>query len=98
MSALPADARHPAPSAGTVRLDRLGQSDSAVLAQRIAGSGEGLPSEVVDEIVTRADGVPLFVEELTKAVIEARSGAEVVLSATSNPARVVPPTLHASWG
>jgi predicted ATPase len=80
----------------TLTLDRLGQSDSAVLAQRIAGSGEGLPSEVVDEIVARADGVPLFVEELTKAVIEASSGAGLVLSATPNSARVVPPTLHAS--
>jgi class 3 adenylate cyclase/predicted ATPase len=80
----------------TLTLDRLGQRESAVLAQRIAGSDGGLPAEAVDEIVARTDGVPLFVEELTKAVIEASSGAELVLSATPNSARVVPPTLHAS--
>jgi predicted ATPase/class 3 adenylate cyclase len=80
----------------TLALDRLGQRESAALARRIAGSDGGLPAEAVDEIVARTDGVPLFVEELTKAVIEAGSGAELVLSATPNSARVVPPTLHAS--
>ena len=38
--------------------------------QRVAGN-KALPDYVVDEIVERTDGVPLFVEELTKAVLEA---------------------------
>src|SRR6202158_4731834 len=41
---------------------------------------EGLPADVIDALVTRADGVPLFVEELTKAVIEpgAAHGVEAI--------------------
>jgi predicted ATPase len=40
------------------------------LVQRITGS-KPLPAEVLDRILARADGIPLFVEELTKAVLEA---------------------------
>jgi class 3 adenylate cyclase/predicted ATPase/DNA polymerase III delta prime subunit len=80
----------------TLTLDRLDQRESAALAQRIAGSYGALPAEALDEIVARTDGVPLFVEELTKAVIEASAGAELVLSGTPAAARAVPSTLHAS--
>ena len=57
------------------------------------------PAETVDEIVERADGVPLFVEELTKAVLE--SGAHdnrvaAVLAASPLPELAIPATLHAS--
>src|SRR6266853_728272 len=58
-----------------------------------------LGSEVVDEIAERTDGVPLFIEELTKAVLE-RAGEDnrvaAVLSASPLPALAVPSTLHAS--
>jgi len=40
-----------------------------LLVERLAGN-TGLPRQTVEEIVERADGVPLFVEELTKAVLE----------------------------
>jgi tetratricopeptide (TPR) repeat protein len=56
-----------------------------------------LPSDVVDEIVERTDGVPLFVEELTKAVVEA--GADrgyTSISAVPPSSLAVPATLHAS--
>jgi len=56
-----------------------------------------LPPDVVDEIVERTDGVPLFVEELTKAVVEA--GAErgyVSMAAVPSSSLAVPATLHAS--
>jgi class 3 adenylate cyclase len=49
-------------------LSRLGGHDGAALVERVAGN-VGLSREIVDEIVERADGVPLFVEELTKAAI-----------------------------
>jgi predicted ATPase len=77
-------------------LNRLGQSAGAALIRSVAGN-RALPSEVVNEIAERTDGVPLFVEELTKAVLEA-GGAEVarVVSAAPLPALAVPPTLHAS--
>jgi predicted ATPase len=51
-----------------VPLDRMGQRDSAIIAQSV--SKKTLPAEVLDRIVTKTDGVPLFVEELTKAVLE----------------------------
>jgi predicted ATPase len=64
----------------------------------IAGNAP-LGDEVVAEIIERTDGVPLFVEELTKAVLE-QLGQEdrlaAVLSASPVAALAVPPTLHAS--
>jgi predicted ATPase len=54
-----------------------------------------LSGEVIDEIVERTDGVPLFLEELTKAVIEtAVAGRE--LMAIPAASATVPATLHAS--
>jgi class 3 adenylate cyclase len=50
-------------------LSRLGSRDAARLADAVGG-GPGLPPEVLDRIVGRTDGVPLFVEELTKTVLE----------------------------
>ena len=51
--------------------NRLGRNEGATLVHRLAGNLGALPPDVVDEIVERTDGVPLFVEELTKAVVEA---------------------------
>jgi class 3 adenylate cyclase/predicted ATPase len=50
-------------------LSRLTRRHGSVIAQRVT-SGKVLPAEVLEQIVSRADGVPLFVEELTKAVVE----------------------------
>src|SRR5262249_23247092 len=50
-------------------LNRLDERDGAALAQELAGNTV-LAAEIVAEIVERTDGVPLFVEELTKAVLE----------------------------
>ncbi len=60
-----------------VALDRLGRSEAAALAARV--SEIALADHLLDEIVKRTDGVPLFVEELTKTVIE---GADVSVPAT----------------
>jgi class 3 adenylate cyclase/predicted ATPase len=53
-------------------LSRLDQHEGAALIDRIAGERR-LPPDVVSEILDRTDGVPLFIEELTKAVVEARA-------------------------
>ncbi|MBV9529879.1 MAG: AAA family ATPase, partial [Bradyrhizobium sp.] len=50
-------------------LNRLDRDDRTALVKQIAG-GKTLPDEVVAQIVDRTDGVPLFVEELTKSVLE----------------------------
>ena len=50
-------------------LNRLARRQAAAIVDRVAG-GKALPAEVLEQIVARTDGVPLFVEELTKAVLE----------------------------
>ena len=50
-------------------LSRLEQAQVSVMVERVTG-GKPLPEEVVQQIVTKTDGVPLFVEELTKMVVE----------------------------
>jgi predicted ATPase len=53
----------------TVALGRLDPPDVETLVHRVTG-GRKLPAEVVSRIVAKTDGVPLFVEELTKNVLE----------------------------
>jgi predicted ATPase len=80
----------------TLVLNRLGERDRSQLVERLAGNA-GVSSELVAEIVERSDGVPLFIEELTKAVVEA--GADcgaVTVSGAPASALAVPATLHAS--
>jgi len=82
----------------SLALNRLGERDGETLVQTLAGNA-ALAAEVVAEIVERTDGVPLFVEELTKAVLEsaAQGGRVAAVLATTSPAALsVPTTLHAS--
>jgi predicted ATPase len=53
----------------TIPLTRLHRRDGAALVERVTG-GKILPKEVMDEILARTDGVPLFIEELTKTLLE----------------------------
>ncbi len=50
-------------------LGRLGRAQVEAMTECITG-GKALPAEVVQQIVAKTDGVPLFVEELTKAILE----------------------------
>jgi hypothetical protein len=68
-----------------IALNRLGRSEGATLVRQLAGNLASLPSDIVDEIVERTDGVPLFVEELTKAVVEAGADRGNVSIATVPP-------------
>ncbi|HEX5796388.1 MAG TPA: AAA family ATPase, partial [Geminicoccaceae bacterium] len=52
-----------------LRLSRLGRRQAATMVARMT-EGRPLPAEVVERIVEQTDGVPLFVEELTKTVLE----------------------------
>ena len=86
------------PQVTLLTLNQLGGRDSAVLVEGLAGN-VGLSREIVDEIVDRADGVPLFVEELTKAVLESGDSDNriaAVLAANPLPELAIPATLHAS--
>ena len=79
-----------------ITLNRLSRKDRKTMAERLAG-GARLPEEVLDQIATRTDGVPLFVEELTKSMLESGQlegiGNRNVLSG-SMPALAVPATLQ----
>ncbi|HXW28280.1 MAG TPA: adenylate/guanylate cyclase domain-containing protein [Xanthobacteraceae bacterium] len=79
-------------------LTRLGRRDGTTLVNRVAG-GKALPAEVMDKIVSRADGVPLFLEELTKSVLESdfleQRDGQYVLSKPL-PALAIPTTLQGS--
>ena len=55
---------------GTLTLNRLSRRHGADMVAGVIG-GKALPNEVLDQIVAKTDGVPLFVEELTKTVLEA---------------------------
>jgi class 3 adenylate cyclase/predicted ATPase len=79
-------------------LNRLDERDGEALVHKLAGDA-ALTAEIVGEIVERTDGVPLFVEELTKAVLESAGHTDrvtAVLGAASHAAQSVPATLHAS--
>jgi predicted ATPase len=57
------------PHVTALALNRLGRRERTKLVEHITG-GKSLPPDVLEQIVDRTDGVPLFVEELTKAVLE----------------------------
>jgi class 3 adenylate cyclase len=65
-------------------LNRLGEREAAAIIIHLIGNKE-LPADVMAEIVERTDGIPLFVEEMTKAVLEAESEGEGRRTAAAVP-------------
>ena len=83
--------------ATVMALNRLGRSDGTAMVARLAGNAALLPLDVIAEIVVRTDGVPLFVEEMTKAVLEAGAERSGEIAASVPWAGLgVPATLQAS--
>ncbi len=80
-----------------LNINRLGQREIAALIDRVAGN-KPLPASIRQDIVERTDGIPLFVEEMTKAVLEAENEGEAgrTAAAVPSPALAVPASLHAS--
>jgi class 3 adenylate cyclase len=60
----------------SLALSRLGERETAAIITHLVGNKD-LPADVMAEIVERTDGIPLFVEEMTKAVLEAKGEGEV---------------------
>jgi len=79
-------------------LNRLGKEQISAIATRLAGD-MALPEQVVDIIVSRTDGVPLFVEELTKTILEGEvlkeDDGRLVLNGLLDEI-AIPSTLHDS--
>jgi predicted ATPase len=85
------------PQVTALTLNRLAVGETGTLIDRIAGN-HALPAGVRQDIVQRTDGIPLFVEEMTKAVLEAGGERAARDAAGSVPptALAVPASLHAS--
>ncbi|MFK8049719.1 MAG: adenylate/guanylate cyclase domain-containing protein [Halioglobus sp.] len=79
-------------------LNRLGREQIAAITSKLTG-GKSLPSEIVEIISQRTDGVPLFVEELTKTILESgalkEEGGHYVLDGPLSTI-AIPTTLHDS--
>jgi predicted ATPase len=79
-------------------LNRLGRREGAALVERVTG-GKALPDEVLEQILAKTDGVPLFVEELTKTVLESgllTDAGDHYALAGPVPPFAIPATLHDS--
>ena len=84
------------PNVTTLTLNRLAERDIRALVGALVGN-EPLPASIREDIIERTDGIPLFVEEMTKAILEAgaeKPAADVAAAIPSTTA--VPPSLHAS--
>jgi class 3 adenylate cyclase/predicted ATPase len=77
------------PHVTTMTLNRLGRRERMAMVEHVTG-GKVLPAALLEQIVERTDGVPLFVEELTKAVMESEQLDE------PSQALAIPTTLQAS--
>ena len=85
------------PYVTALTINRLGEREILAMIERVIGN-KSLPANIRQDIIERTDGIPLFVEEMTKAVLEAESEGEARRTAAAIPAPVlaVPASLQAS--
>ena len=85
------------PHVTALTLNRLTRREVEAMIDRVAGN-KPLLADIRQDIIERTDGIPLFVEEMTKAVLEAdsQSAAERTAAVIPSPTVAVPATLHAS--
>jgi predicted ATPase/class 3 adenylate cyclase len=79
-------------------LNRLSPLEATEVVRQVAG-GKSLPHEVHDQIIAKTDGIPLFIEELTKTVLESgllHEHADRYTLQGALPPRAIPTTLHDS--
>lgn len=81
-----------------IELGRIGRAEGSSLIAQVTG-GKELPSDVLQQILARTDGIPLFIEELTKAVVESGVLTDLgdrYVAAGPLPALAIPTSLNAS--
>ena len=85
------------PHVTALTLNRLGDREIAAIIDSVTGN-KLLPPSIRRDIIERTDGIPLFVEEMTKAVLEAESEGDARKTAAAVPSSGlnVPASLHAS--
>jgi predicted ATPase len=84
-----------APQVVALTINRLDRDQVAAMAKLLSANAE-LPSAITDQIVNKSDGVPLFVEEMTKAVLDYQRSSEAQLLSDFRSRITVPDTLHES--
>ena len=86
------------PYVTSLMLNRLTEREASAMIDRIVGN-KPLPANLRRDIIERTDGIPLFIEEMTNAVLEAdgdEAAAERTVAAVPSSVLAVPTTLHAS--
>ena len=85
------------PHVTALTLNRLAEREIDAMIDGVVGN-KLLPASIRQDIIERTDGIPLFVEEMTKAVLEAKSEGDArrTAAAVPSPAVAVPASLHAS--
>ena len=78
-------------------INRLAEREVGAMIDGVIGN-KLLPANIRQDIIERTDGIPLFVEEMTRAVLEAKDeeATERTVAAVPSPSIAVPPSLHAS--
>jgi class 3 adenylate cyclase/predicted ATPase len=85
------------PYVSSLIINRLAEHEASAMVDRVVGD-RLLSANIRKDIIERSDGIPLFVEEMTKAVLEAggETAAEGAIAAVPSAALTVPASLHAS--
>jgi class 3 adenylate cyclase len=85
------------PYVTALTINRLDRRDIDAMIEHLVGN-EGLPASIRQDIIERTDGIPLFVEEMTKAVLESKGEGETRRTDGAVPSAplAVPASLHAS--
>jgi class 3 adenylate cyclase/predicted ATPase len=80
-----------------ITINRLAEREVGAMIEGVIGN-KLLPANIRQDIIERTDGIPLFVEEMTRAVLEAKDeeAAERTVATVPSPSIAVPPSLHAS--
>ena len=85
------------PYVTALTVNRLGEREITAMIDRVTGN-KALPESIRHDIIERTDGIPLFVEEMTRAVLDVESGGNARRTAAAVPSSsvAVPASLHAS--
>jgi class 3 adenylate cyclase/predicted ATPase len=85
------------PYVTTLTINRMAEHEASAMIDRVVGDSQ-LSASIRQDIIERTDGIPLFVEEMTKAVLEAGSetAAARAIAAVPSPTLAVPASLYAS--
>ena len=83
------------PHVTALTINRLTEREIGAMMDSVVGN-KRLPANIRQDIIERTDGIPLFVEEMTKAVLEAEGEGAAEHVAAAVPALAVPASLHAS--